>query len=282
MDSMDSMSPNGPEDDVFSELKHIHSQVRGLEAEEIFLDSTGRLSIIFKRLDELAAFEVKEKLKAEFLEVLQFSPVLESIARFRFLYNLKLETEQAESLLETPHPWKTIKNFTFYRNYLQLAKIEYEGSGLKPGNSVLFLGSGPLPLSLLILCREYSLSGIGIEQDEARATLSRKVVECLGLSGSIKIITGNHFSLPLKESAEKEPANLVMVAAQAEPKEEIFGHLAKVLPEGSRVSFRLYEKGLRRVLDSSFPPKLPEGFEEYLRVTPEPPVNNTVVFLKRK
>ncbi|WP_440955552.1 nicotianamine synthase family protein [Methanosarcina sp. Mfa9] len=275
-----SMSPAGPEADVFSELnkelKSIHSLVGGLEAKEILLDPSGRLEGIFKRLDRLAALEAEEVLADSFLKTPKFAPVLDSISRFRFLYNLKLETEQAEKLLASPAPWETIINFTFYENYLQLAKTEYEGSGLKPGDCVLFLGSGPLPLSLIVLCREYALSGIGIEQDEARAALSRKVIECLGLSDSIEIISGNHFSLPFKK-----PTDLVMVAAQAEPKEEIFGHLAKVLPKDCRVSFRIYEKGLRKVLDNSFPPKILAGFEEYLRVSPEPPVNNTVVFLKR-
>jgi hypothetical protein len=73
-----------------------------------------------------------------------------------------------------------------------------------------------------------------------------------------------------------------MVAAQAEPKEEVFEHLAKVLPKGSKVSYRLYKRGLRRVLDSSSLFEPPVGFEEYLRVQPEPPVNNTVVFLKKR
>lgn len=72
-----------------------------------------------------------------------------------------------------------------------------------------------------------------------------------------------------------------MVAAQAEPKKEVFEQLAKVLPKGSNVSYRLYEKGLRRVLDGSSIFDLPSGFEEYLRVQPEPPVNNKSVFLKR-
>jgi hypothetical protein len=40
-----------------------------------------------------------------------------------------------------------------------------------------------------------------------------------------------------------------------------------------------YEKGLRRLLENASFPELPEPFQEYLRIRPEPPVNNTVVFL---
>ena len=125
-----------------------------------------------------------------------------------------------------------------------------------------------------VLCRLYGLRGVGIEQEPDRAELSRMVLQKLGLSDRIKIIAGNHFSLPLEEKSE-----LIMVAAQAEPKKAIFDHLANVLPAGTKVSYRIYEKGLRRLLDTFSRYELPEPFVEYLRIPPKPPVNNTVVFL---
>ena len=262
---------------LVAELRQISDVIKDPSEEEIQGNSSDGLYAIFKRLDELAALEVDEKSIDVILKSPDFDALIDSISRFRFLYNLKLENEKAKSLLESSDPWGTLRNFTFYPNYLQLARTEYTGSGLEPGDCVLFLGSGPLPLSLIALCREYGLFGIGIEQDGKRASLSREVIACLGLSESIKIIEGNHFSLPLETRCD-----LYMVAAQAEPKKEVFEQLAKILPEGSKVSYRLYEKGLRRVLDGSSFFELPSGFEEYLRVQPEPPVNNTVVFLNRR
>jgi hypothetical protein len=72
-----------------------------------------------------------------------------------------------------------------------------------------------------------------------------------------------------------------MVGADARPKDEIFAHLAKALPGGTRLSCRIYEKGLRRLLDDHALSDLPPGFTEYARIRPEPPVNNTSVFLLR-
>jgi hypothetical protein len=261
---------------LIAELQQIHALIKDTGEEQILETSPPEQQAAFKRLDFLAALEVDEESTAAILRNPEFESISAAISRFRFSYNLKLEIEQAKSLLSSRNPWDTLENFTFYSNYLQLARTEYIGSGLKTGNHVLFLGSGPLPLSLIVLCREYGLFGIGIEQDRDRAALSRKVIARLGLSESIEIIEGNHFSLPLKTHCD-----LYMVAAQAEPKEEVFEHLAKVLPEGSKVSYRLYEKGLRRVLDSSSLFEMPSGFEEYLRIQPKPPVNNTVVFLKK-
>jgi hypothetical protein len=89
------------------------------------------------------------------------------------------------------------------------------------------------------------------------------VLQKLGLPDQIRIIEGNHFTLPLEEKSE-----LIMVAAQAEPKKAIFDHLAKVLPTGTKVSYRIYEKGLRRLLDTFSRYVLPKAFEEYLRISP--------------
>ncbi|AKB17242.1 hypothetical protein MSWHS_0379 [Methanosarcina sp. WWM596] len=251
--------------------------VKGSGEEEIQENTSGELYTLFKKLDELAALEIDEKSIAVVVKSPDFDALIDSISRFRFIYNLKLENEKARNLIGSSNPWETLRNFTFYPNYLQLARTEYTGSGLKPGDCILFLGSGPLPLSLILLCREYGLFGIGIEQDGKRASISREVIACLRLSESIKIIEGTHFNLPLETRCD-----LYMVAAQAEPKKEVFEHLAKILPEGSKVSYRLYEKGLRRILEGNSFLDLPPGFEEYLRVQPEPPVNNTVVFLKRR
>ncbi|MHC1756687.1 MAG: nicotianamine synthase family protein [Methanosarcina sp.] len=262
---------------LIAEFSHIYAQVKSLGETEVLGNSSPELYSVFKRLDKLTALDIDEKSIEVILENPDFDHLMTEISRFRFLYNLKLETEKGKSLLESSNPWETLHNFTFYPNYLQLARTEYTGSGLRPGACVFFLGSGPLPLSLVVLCREYGLSGIGIEQDGKRASLSREVIACLGLSESIKIIERNHFSMPLEMRCD-----LYMVAAQAEPKKEVFEHLAKNLSEGSKVSCRLYEKGLRRVLDGSSLFELPSGFEEYLRVQPELPVNNTVVFLNRR
>jgi len=57
---------------------------------------------------------------------------------------------------------------------------------------VVIIGSGPLPISLIMMCHQYGVRGIGIEQETERAELSRKVLEKLGFSDQIRIITGNH------------------------------------------------------------------------------------------
>lgn len=83
----------------------------------------------------------------------------------------------------------------------------------------------------------------------------------------------------IHEKHLKEKCELVMVGSDAVPKEEIFSHLSHVLSPGTKLSYRIYEKGLRRLFDQNPVENLPGQWVEYDRIRPEPPVNNTCVFL---
>ncbi len=260
---------------IIEEILEIYSSIKDLKDKEILQDPSNHLRPIFQRLDHLIALNIDKSEEAILCDS-AFNFAFDAIARFRSVYTAKLEIEHAHSILESRDPWEMLTNFTYISNYLKLSQTEFQGARLKPGDSVVFLGSGPLPLTLIVLCHWYGLKGIGIEREPDRAELSRKVLKKLGLSDQIEIINGDQLTLPLKTRSE-----LIMIAAQAEPKNEIFNHLAKVLPVGTKLSYRIYEKGLRRLLDTFYLFELPEQFEEYLRVQPEPPVNNTVVFVTK-
>jgi hypothetical protein len=243
---------------ITEEIVAIHHSIKDFVDREIYQDPSGHLKAVFQQLESNS----------------RFNSAFGAISTFRSQYTAELEAEQANSILKSRDPWNTLTDFTYLPNYIQLARTEYRGAGLKPGNTVLFLGSGPLPLTLIVLCHQHGLNGIGIEQYPERAELSRQALEKLGLSNQIRIINGNHQTLPMEETPD-----LIMVAAQAEPKNEIFDHLAGVLPAGTKISYRTYEKGLRRMLDTFYRYELPGPLREYLRIPPEPPVNNTSVFL---
>ncbi|MEA1985282.1 MAG: nicotianamine synthase family protein [Euryarchaeota archaeon] len=265
---------------IIEEILKIYSSIKDLEDEEILQDISDHLKNVYQRLDDLITLPMDDEAAEAILNGHGFDQVLDTITRFRYLYTIRLETEHANTILISNEPWEMLENYSFYPNYCQLVRTEYQGAGLKANDTVVFLGSGPLPLTLILMCHQYGLKGVGIEQDEQRAELSRKVVDKLELSNAIKIIHGNHFQLPLNDRV-----NLIMIAAQAQPKTEIVEQLAKALPAGTKISCRIYEKGLRRLLDRGIlvdlPSKLADEFKECCRIHPLPPVNNTVVFAVR-
>jgi hypothetical protein len=225
-------------------------------------------------LNRLAALEIDDRQVEALIADRSLKPAIRQIARLKRIHGLRLERQRAQAIIDSAAPWDMLKGFIYYPNYLQLAEMESRGANLNRDDRVVFLGSGPLPLSLIALVNRCAIKGVGIEKDSFNAELSRKVLAALALNDQIEIILGDHFTLPLPH-----PCSLVMVGADAIPKKEIFFHLAKTLPDGMKLSYRIYEKGLRRLFDMDHVGKLPQPLREYRRIRPQPPVNNTSVFV---
>ncbi len=109
---------------------------------ECYQNPSNNLNTVFQRLDYLIAQDICDKHAEEFIYNPGFGSAFDAITSFRSLYTAKIEVEHAKAIIKSRDPWKTLKNFAYIPNYLQLAKTEYQGSQLKPGDHVLFLGSG--------------------------------------------------------------------------------------------------------------------------------------------
>lgn len=267
---------------ILGEILRIYEEIKDLPEKEILYGSSDLYGSLFKKLDSLIALDPGDDTIQNLLNRQELEPVFISIYRFRNLYTIRLEIRHANEVLASKSPWRVLEEFPFYRNYLKLVRTEYEGLRLKEEDRILFLGSGPLPLTLIVFLKKHGVKSTGIEKDPVRADLSKKVLNKLEISGDINIVNGNHFSLQTDDFVNPDICSrAIMIAAQAEPKKEIFDYLLKVIPSGCRISYRIYEKGLMRLLNRDSLLSFPEGFYEH-RVHPEPPAYNTVVFLEKK
>ncbi|WP_292391804.1 nicotianamine synthase family protein [Methanosarcina sp. UBA5] len=268
---------------ILKEILDLYKDIRELSDEEILSCSSDKPEKLFLRLDALITLDLGSDVISILLNNQELEPIFAHINRFRNLYTVRLETGYAKEILASQSSWDVLEKFPFYKNYLKLVRTEYEGFELKAGDRISFLGSGPLPLTLIIFFKYYAVKGKGIEQNPERTWLSIKTLEKLGLSENITIITGNHLSInPIDFLDHGTGVKALMIAAQAEPKKEILDYLLKVIPPGCRISYRIYEKGLMKLLNRDSLLNLPEGYREYKRIRPEPPVYNTVIFLEKK
>jgi len=261
---------------IKTELLQVDAALQNLTEDQIENAPNEVYGAHLNGLNRLAAAPVADEVVRRLIADVDLGPSIARISRVKRQNILRLEIQFAESMMPVSDPWACLDQFVYYPNYVTLARMEYKGAGLQSGDRVVFLGSGPLPLSLICLSRQYGIEGIGIEQDKRHATLSKAVIRKLGLERRIQIFCGNHFALPLKA-----PLRLIMVGADALPKAEIFNHLASILKPRQMIAYRIYEKGLRSLFDVGSAFDLPALFRECGRVRPEPPVNNTSVFAMR-
>ncbi|PAV14084.1 methyltransferase [Methanosarcina spelaei] len=268
---------------VLKEILDLYKDIRKLSDEEILSSSSDKSKKLFLKLDALITQDLDSCVVSILLNKQELEPIFVNLNRFRNLYTVKLETGYAKEVLASQSPWDVLEEFPFYKNYLKLVRTEYEGFGLKAGDRIFFLGSGPLPLTLIVFFKYYGVKGTGIEQNPERAKLSTELLDKLGLSKEITILNGTHYSMnPIDFLDPDTRIRALVIAAQAEPKKEILDYLLTVMPAGCRISHRVYEKGLMKLLNRDFLLDLPEGYREYKRIRPEPPAYNTVIFLEKK
>jgi precorrin-6B methylase 2 len=144
-----------------------------------------------------------------------------------------------------------------------------------PEQKFVFIGSGPLPLTLILFNKTFGVQGIGIEMLPDVAELSRKVIDKLGLSSQIEVIVGDETCL------NDIDYDIVMVAALAEPKERVFTNIWDSVETSTPVIYRTYT-GMRAILYSPVTERATRGFHKVVMILPTGKVNNTSVLIRKE
>lgn len=162
------------------------------------------------------------------------------------------ENSFAESLLNGTV--QSPKDYLLYERFCHLISKELElvkGFGYQ---SLLFIGSGPFPITA-ILCHEFTNLVVDcLEKDEQAAVVSRKVLQTLGLENKVRVHVGDGGSFDLSRY------DVIINALLAKPKWTIMKNIrnsnvnAKVL---CRTSF-----GLRQLIYEGTPDNALNGFKE--------------------
>jgi len=129
----------------------------------------------------------------------------------------KLQQNCAIGEYELEKSWahKDIKTFPYYQNYVDLTKLEWETfqsinkNPIKSQN-ILFVGSGPLPLTTIILAQKYNLSCTIVDNNKEAVEISKLLIKNLNLHNKIKIIHSD-----AKKFKKYSDFNIIYLAALA-------------------------------------------------------------------
>lgn len=204
----------------------------------------------------------------------KMNEALKLIRKFYVGIGARLETDNARAILESDDPWKTLESFHFYNRYQGLLRNENQLVKFTPEQKVVFIGGGPLPLTLILLNKIFKAQCVSIEIMPEVAELSQQVIAKLGLESQIEVVRGDETSL------RSIDYTVVMVAALAEPKERVFANVWEVVDTVTPVLYRTYT-GMRAILYSPVTEKATRGFHKEVMILPTGKVNNTSVLIRK-
>ena len=241
------------------------------------LDGTD-IEEITKILDEIEVIahdkEIDFDSAKHILDDEKMNKALQLIRKFYVYIGARLERENAMKILESDDPKAVLDSFHFYDRYIGLIENEMQLAKFNENKTFVFLGSGPLPLTIIMFNMVTGCKCIGIEQDPDVAELSRKVLKRLDLDEGIEIITGNE-----KTIADLD-YDILMIAAFAEPKDRVFANVWDVVDEKTPVLYRTYT-GMRAILYSPVTEKDTRGFHQEVMLLPKGKTNNTSVLIRK-
>jgi len=246
--------------------KHTRAMLEELPPDDLYR--------LYQILDDLAHLEVGEHLAGLILEEAEIKAVLPLIRAYYAMFFSIHEMYLAGQLIASKDPWATLGQFALYPRYEFLVKTQMETVPDLCSRRVLFIGCGPVPMSLILMARFYQNCSIGLEASPACVDAARGVLRCLGLDTNIEIVCGDDAVIGDLEW------NAVLVAGLAEPKERIFHQLRQVLGQKEKhipVIYRTYT-GMRAVLHTPVREDAVEGFSILKKVFPTGRVNNTTIF----
>jgi hypothetical protein len=204
----------------------------------------------------------------------KMNKALKLIRKFYLYIGARLETSNATQIIESDDPQATLDTFHFYERYEGLLTNESKLAHWHEDKTFVFVGSGPLPLTLILFRQKFGCKCIGIEIQEDVAELSRNVIKKLGLDDGIEILVGDETLL------KDIDFDILMVAAFAEPKERVFSNVWEIVDEKTPVLVRTYS-GMRAILYAPLTDTILRGFHKEVMLLPIGNTNNTSVLLRK-
>lgn len=248
-------------------LKDIYQQIVELEN----LNPSDRVNKLFTQLVETATSNTNERLS--YLQTKKLQKIC-SEAEY------SLEKYWAKKIINSKDPISKLKKFPYYKNYKDLTRLEWlslEACKTHNNHKVIFIGSGPLPLTAIVLALDFNIRSTLIDIDTNAVELSTKLIKSISLDKMIKIekadaTTYSHYG----------KYNTFYVAALAggtiKDKNLIFKKINEEAPKNIHLLARS-SWGSRKILYMPLSKQIFKYFKPIVKVDPYNEIVNSVVIL---
>ena len=186
----------------------------------------------------------KKFTKSEEGKVVASLQIAKALPLFQFSYDLfetNIEVEFVEDFLKGR---RHMKEYLLYDRFALLIKNEIDLATIKRDDRVLFVGSGPFPISAILLNKFTGCHVICYEKNRKYQALSSKLIKKLNLTSHITIVCKKG------EMLMDSSYTSIIIALLAQPKEKILRRVWRNTKKGTSIICRTSD-GLRQVFYAS-------------------------------
>ncbi|WKZ25672.1 MAG: nicotianamine synthase family protein [bacterium] len=249
-----------------------------------------KLKKIISKIQKLKSFKPSERVNGIFTDLVNLALVANHQLKVGAKDYELLQKSASSAEYELEKHWSSkiikngyeLKNFPYYNNYLELTKVEWNSllsCKTHHNHNVLFIGSGPLPLTAIILARDYNCDITIIDISSKAIDLSRKLIKKIGLNDKITAINADALSFQLYKNFD-----VIYLAALAGIDRGVKRKILKKIRLDSIKGVHLIARssfGNREMLYKPLSNNDIEGFKLDLEVRPYNGIVNSFLILRK-
>ena len=245
------------------------------------LKPSEEINAVFTQLVDMSSTYPRSE-AADLLADAEIKAIIPELRQLCSQGECKLESYWASQVLASEHPTIALENFPYYDNYLKLTELEYRSLGLvgtREIKRVLFVGSGPLPLSSILLARQYGVYVDNLDNDADAVQASTKLVNHLGLGDVIKTELGDAARYDCY--GDYDAVFLAsLVGLQSDQKQAIINRISEQMRPGSLLVVRTAHD-LRTLLYPEVDIDSISGLKPQVVIQPLNEVVNSIIILEK-
>ncbi|KAJ1434276.1 S-adenosyl-L-methionine-dependent methyltransferase [Sesbania bispinosa] len=268
-----------PAELLIAQIMQLHATISKLES----LRPSKQVNSLFTQLVKLCTLPSSIDIEALPQEV---QSMRESLINLCGRAEGLLELEFSTFISHTPNPLKNLTLFPYYGNYIKLANMEnkiLKENGVVHPKKVAFVGSGPMPLTSIIMATHHmdTTHFDNFDIDEKANEVARKIVASdAALEKRMKFETQDIMEVRERLGQYDCIFLAALVGMSREAKLKILGHIRKYMKEGSVLLVRS-AKGARAFLYPIVEEHDMVNFEVLTIFHPTNDVINSVVLLRK-
>lgn len=189
--------------------------------------------LIKSKILELEALILKEKLSAnEEKDIISYKEVKRALPLLQYFYEVFETNLEEEFVNDFLNGRKELRDYLLYNRFVELIINEKNLAKISEKDCVLFIGSGPFPITAILLSMFTKCFVDCYEKNKIFANMSKKVIEKMSLSNKIKIYNKKG------ENISENKYSVIVIALLSKPKDKILNNIWNESIKGTRIICR--------------------------------------------